>query len=53
MFLQLQLAGCPATLAVNAAGSFVPLRYGDTVTMTNQIASISEEKTTQWGQGTS
>jgi acyl dehydratase len=52
MFLRLQLAGCPAALAVNATlESFLPLRYGDTLTLTNQIASISEEKTTRVGTG--
>ena len=52
MFLRLQFAGYPGTLAVNATQeSFLPLRYGDTLTMTNQIASISEEKTTRVGTG--
>jgi acyl dehydratase len=52
MISRLSLPGCTATLAVNATQEYVlPLRYGDTLTITNQIASIGEEKTTRLGTG--
>ena len=49
---QLALPDCPATIAVNSVQEHLePLRYGDTLTVTTQIASISEEKTTRLGSG--
>lgn len=52
MISKLQLPDCPTTLAVNATLEyFLPLRYGDTLTITNQIATIGEEKTTRLGTG--
>lgn len=52
MISQLQLPGCTATLAVNATQEYLlPLRYGDRLTITNQIPSIGEEKTTRVGTG--
>jgi acyl dehydratase len=52
MISRLQFPGCTATLAVNATQEYLlPLRYGDTLTITNQIASIGEEKTTRLGSG--
>ena len=44
--------GCTATVAVTAAQEyFLPVRYGDTITVTNKIAAVSEEKKTQLGVG--
>ena len=52
MISRLSLPGCITTLAVNAMHEYLlPLRYGDIVTVTNQIASIGEEKTTRLGTG--
>lgn len=52
MISRLQLPGCTTTLAVNATQEYlIPLRYGDHLTITNQIASIGEEKTTRLGSG--
>jgi acyl dehydratase len=52
MISHLQFPGCTATLAVNATQEyFHPVRYGDTLSITNQIASIGEEKTTRLGNG--
>ncbi|MGH8630246.1 MAG: FAS1-like dehydratase domain-containing protein, partial [Burkholderiales bacterium] len=52
MISRLKLPGCSATLAVNATQEYhLPLRYGDRLTITNQIASIGEEKTTRLGTG--
>jgi acyl dehydratase len=49
---QLALEDCPLRIAVNATQEyFQPLRYGDTLTVTNQLASISDEKTTRLGTG--
>ncbi len=49
---QLQIEGCTATIAVNSVQEyFLPLRYGDTLTVTTQISHISEEKTTRLGTG--
>ncbi|MEX0799920.1 MAG: MaoC family dehydratase N-terminal domain-containing protein [Dehalococcoidia bacterium] len=49
---RLQFDGCTSTIAVKAVQeSFAPLRYGDTLTIASQIASISEEKTTRLGTG--
>ena len=49
---QLALEGCPVTVAVNAVQEYVmPLRYGDTLTITSQISAISDEKTTRLGTG--
>jgi len=49
---QLALEGCPVTVAVNAVQEyFQPLRYGDTLTVTNKLASVSNEKTTRLGTG--
>ncbi len=48
----LDLEGCDATLAVTAVQEYErPLRYGDTLTVTSKIASISDEKTTRLGTG--
>lgn len=52
MISRLQFPGCTATLAVDATQEYaLPLRYGDTLTITNQISSIGEEKTTRLGSG--
>lgn len=52
MISRLQFPGCTATLAVNATQEYLlPIRYGDRLTITNQIASIGEEKTTRLGTG--
>ena len=49
---QLALEDCPVTVAVNAVQQyFVPLRYGDRLTMTSHIESIGDEKTTRLGTG--
>jgi acyl-CoA thioesterase FadM len=49
---QLRLEGCTATVAVNAVQEyFMPLRYGDSLTVTSQISDISDEKTTRLGTG--
>lgn len=49
---RLHLPGCAATLAVNATQEYLlPLRYGDRLAITNQIASIGEEKATRLGSG--
>lgn len=49
---QLHLEGCDTTIAVNAVQEyFMPLRYGDTLTITSRIDSISDEKTTRLGVG--
>jgi len=48
----LELAGCTLTLAVNAVQEYEqPLRYGDTLTVTSAISTISDEKTTRLGTG--
>ncbi len=48
----LELEGCTATLAVNAVQEYEqPLRYGDELTVTSEISSISDEKTTRLGTG--
>lgn len=50
--LGLETMGCTATIAVNAAQEYhQPLRYGDTLTVTNSVASLGEEKTTRLGTG--
>ena len=50
--LGLEAAGCTATIAVNAVQEYLrPLRYGDTLTVTNSIASLGDEKTTRLGTG--
>jgi acyl dehydratase len=52
MISRLQFPGCSATLAVNATQEYtLPLRYGDRLSITNQIASIGQEKTTRLGTG--
>jgi len=52
MIGHLQFPGCTATLAVNATQEYLlPLHYGDRLAITNQIASIGEEKTTRLGSG--
>ena len=49
---KLNLEGCPNTIAVKAVQEYEkPLRYGDTLTITSQIADISDEKTTRLGTG--
>ena len=49
---QLDLEGCTTTIAVNAVQEyFLPLRYGDRLTITSQISSISEEKRTRLESG--
>lgn len=48
----LEFEGCDATLAVTAIQEYEqPLRYGDTLTVSSKIASISDEKTTRLGSG--
>jgi acyl dehydratase len=48
----LAIEGCDLTIAVNAVQEyFLPIRYGDTLTTTNKIASVSDEKTTRLGTG--
>lgn len=50
--LGLEIPGCDATLAVTAIQEYErPLRYGDTLTVSSKIASISDEKTTRLGSG--
>jgi acyl dehydratase len=50
--LGLEAMGCTATIAVNAVQQYhQPLRYGDTLTVANSIASLGEEKTTRLGTG--
>jgi acyl dehydratase len=50
--LGLDAMGCTATIAVNAVQEYhQPVRYGDTLTVTNQLASVGEEKTTRLGTG--
>jgi hydroxyacyl-ACP dehydratase HTD2-like protein with hotdog domain len=40
------------TIAVNAVQEYsLPLRYGDTLTLTSKISAISDEKTTRLGTG--
>ena len=52
MISKLQLEGCTTTIAVNATQEYaLPIRYGDTLSIANQIASIGEEKTTRLGTG--
>jgi acyl dehydratase len=52
MISRLQFPGGTTTLAVNATQEYLlPLRYGDRLAITNQIASIGEEKTTRLGSG--
>ncbi len=52
MVSRLELDGCTNTVAVNSVQDYhVPLRYGDTLTITHQLTSISDEKTTRLGCG--
>jgi acyl dehydratase len=52
MISRLHFPGCTATLAVNATQEyFLPLHYLDRLTITNQISSIGEQKTTRLGTG--
>ena len=52
MIGRLQFPGCTATLAVNATQEYhLPLCHGERLTITNQISSIGEEKTTRLGSG--
>jgi len=52
MISRLHLPSCPTTVAVNATQEYLlPLRYGNTLTITNQISSIGEEKMTRLGTG--
>jgi hypothetical protein len=49
---ELAIEGCPTTIAVNAVQEyFMPLRYGDTLTVTQRLESLSDEKTTRLGTG--
>ena len=49
---ELNLEDCPATIAVNSVQEYaMPIRYGDTLTVTSQVSSIGEEKTTRLGTG--
>ena len=49
---RLRLRGCTLTVAVNAVQEyFMPLRYGDTLTVTSQLSAIGDEKTTSLGTG--
>lgn len=44
--------GLTTTIAVNAVQEyFIPLRYGDTLTVTQRLESLSDEKTTRLGTG--
>lgn len=49
---RLELEGCNTTIATNSVQEFfMPLRYGDTLTVTTHISTLSEEKTTRLGVG--
>ncbi len=49
---ELDLPGCDATIAVNATQEYLrPLRYGERLFTSHQVAAISEEKTTRLGTG--
>ena len=49
---QLELEGCDTTIAANSVQEyFLPLRWGDTLTSTSRIDSISDEKRTRLGFG--
>ncbi len=49
---ELALEGCTTTVAVNAVQEYLmPLRYGDTLTVTSRLTAISDEKTTRLGTG--
>lgn len=49
---RLRLEGCTATIAVSSVQEYhLPIRYGDTLTVTTQINDIGEEKTTRLGTG--
>lgn len=49
---KLHFEGCDATIAVNAVQEyFMPLRYGDRLTVSSEISAISDEKTTRLGTG--
>lgn len=49
---RLALDDCPATVAVNAVQEYmIPIRYGDRLTSTTRIDSISDEKATRLGTG--
>ncbi|MEE9279454.1 MAG: MaoC family dehydratase N-terminal domain-containing protein [Myxococcota bacterium] len=48
----LQLEGVTATIAVDAIDEYIqPLRYGDTLTVSSMVESVSEEKRTRLGVG--
>jgi acyl dehydratase len=48
----LGLENCPSIIAVAAVQEFfMPIRYGDTLSVTDQVSSISPEKTTRLGTG--
>jgi acyl dehydratase len=52
LIAKLNMKACPNTIAVKAIHEYkMPLRYGDTLTITSQIAEIGEEKTTRLGTG--
>lgn len=49
---ELELEDCPSIIAVTAVQEFLmPVRYGDILTVTTQISSVGEEKTTKLGTG--
>jgi acyl dehydratase len=49
---ELELEDCPSIIAVTAVQEFLmPVRYGDTLSVTTQVSSVSEEKTTRLGTG--
>jgi acyl dehydratase len=49
---ELAIEGCPLTVAVNAVQEyFLPVRYGDRLSVTSKIAAVSDEKTTRLGTG--
>lgn len=49
---RLQLDGLPAAIAVNAIDEYLqPLRYGDRLTVSSMIESVSDEKRTRLGVG--
>ena len=49
---RLQLDDVPATIAVDAIDEYLqPLRYGDTLTVSSMVESVSDQKRTRLGVG--
>jgi acyl dehydratase len=49
---RLEIEGCTTTIATNSVQEYLmPLRYGDELTVTTHVGSISDEKTTRLGTG--